>query len=78
MNLAIHPTFCEPSWAVQSETEPTGDAVSDAEMVRAVRGGDTERFGVLVARHQGRLFGVARRYLRRDVEVADLGQDVLI
>jgi RNA polymerase sigma-70 factor (ECF subfamily) len=78
VNIAIHPTFCEPSWAVQSETEPTGDAVSDAEIVRAVRGGDTERFGVLVARHQGRLFGLARRYLRREDEVADLVQDVLV
>jgi RNA polymerase sigma-70 factor (ECF subfamily) len=33
---------------------------------------------VLVTRHQSRLFALARRYLRREEDVADLVQDVLV
>lgn len=50
----------------------------DAEIVRVVRAGDTEQFGVLVGRHQTRLFALVRRYLRREDDVADLVQDVLV
>ena len=54
------------------------ESLSDAEIVRAVRAGDTDRFGVLVGRHQSRLFSLARRYLRREDDVADLVQEVLV
>jgi len=78
VNIAIHPTFGGQTWDLRPESEPSDDAISDAEIVRAVRAGDTERFGVLVARHQVRLFSLARRYLRREDDVADLVQDVLV
>lgn len=51
---------------------------SDADIVTAVRGGDTRRFEELVVRHQSRLFGIARRYARREEEVADIVQEVFL
>ena len=55
------------------ETEP-----SDAEIVAAVCGGDTERFSELVTRYQSRLFATARRYARREIEVQDIVQDIFL
>lgn len=55
------------------ETEP-----SDAEIVAAVCGGDTERFSELVTRYQARLFATARRYARRESEVQDIVQDIFL
>jgi RNA polymerase sigma-70 factor (ECF subfamily) len=62
------------------KSEPTlaPEAFSDTEIIRRVLAGETERFGVLVTRHQTRLFALARRYLRREEDVADLVQDVLV
>jgi RNA polymerase sigma-70 factor (ECF subfamily) len=51
---------------------------SDAEIVAAVRGGDTRRFEELVIRHQSRLFAIARRYARREEEIADIVQEVFL
>jgi len=64
----------------ESNSEPTlaPEAFSDTEIIRRVLAGETERFGVLVTRHQTRLFALARRYLRREEDVADLVQDVLV
>jgi len=64
----------------KSKSEPTlaPEAFSDTEIIRRVLAGETERFGVLVTRHQTRLFALARRYLRREEDVADLVQDVLV
>jgi RNA polymerase sigma-70 factor (ECF subfamily) len=78
VNIAIHPTFGGQTWSVESEAPVALESVSDAEIVRAVRAGDTEQFGVLVERHQTRLFALVRRYLRREDDVADLVQDVLV
>jgi len=56
------------------KSEPTlaPEAFSDTEIIRRVLA------GVLVTRHQTRLFALARRYLRREEDVADLVQDVLV
>jgi RNA polymerase sigma-70 factor (ECF subfamily) len=78
VNVAIHPTFGEQTWTSESEVTSAPEAVSDAEIIRRVLAGETERFGVLVTRHQSRLFALARRYLRREEDVADLVQDVLV
>ena len=51
---------------------------SDAEIVAAVCGGDTERFAELVQRYQSRLFATARRYARREDEVQDIVQEVFL
>jgi RNA polymerase sigma-70 factor (ECF subfamily) len=53
--------------------EPT-----DAELIKAVLGGETSCFEVLVARYQPRIFGTARKYARRDSEVEDIVQEVFL
>lgn len=53
--------------------EPT-----DAELVAAVRGGDSERFEELVRRYQPRLFATARRYARREDEIEDIVQEIFL
>ncbi len=53
-------------------------AALDAAAVAAVRAGDTARFEELVNRHSPRLFGLARKYTRREADVADLVQDVFL
>ncbi|MCE2827443.1 MAG: sigma-70 family RNA polymerase sigma factor [Verrucomicrobium sp.] len=78
MNLAIHPPIPMASWARSPEAPGVAEIPSDAEIVRAVREGDADRFGELVRRHQARLFALARRYLRREEDVADLVQEVLV
>lgn len=50
----------------------------DAAAVAAIRSGDTSRFEELVIRHSPRLFGLARKYTRREADVADLVQDVFL
>jgi len=78
VNIAIHPLVSVGSWASRPETSAPVELLSDAQLVRAVREGDADRFGELVQRHQARLFALARRYLRRDEDVADLVQEVLV
>ena len=51
---------------------------SDAEIVTAVCGGDSERFSELVTRYQPRLFATARRYARREDEVQDIVQEIFL
>ena len=53
--------------------EPT-----DADLIKAVLGGDTSSFEVLVARYQPRVFGTARKYARRESEVEDIVQEVFL
>jgi len=51
---------------------------SDAEIIRAVLGGDTESFEVLMVKYQPRVFATARRYARREDEVQDIVQEVFM
>jgi RNA polymerase sigma-70 factor (ECF subfamily) len=51
---------------------------SDTEIITAVRGGDSGRFEELVRRYQPRLFATARRYARRESEVEDIVQAILV
>ena len=44
----------------------------------AVRAGDTAAFEPLVRKHQARIFGIARRYARRESEVEDIVQEVFL
>lgn len=57
---------------------PEEDPRPDAELVRAVLAGEREAFAPLVIRHQPRLFALARRYARREDEVADIVQEALL
>src|SRR3954468_1390098 len=52
--------------------------VSDGELLAAHVGGDAEAFGVLVRRHQDRLWAVALRTLGDREEAADALQDALV
>lgn len=79
VNIAINPPFQVAPWAhARVDADSSAEERSDAEIVRAVREGDADQFGVLVQRHQVRLFALARRYLRREDDVADLVQEVLV
>jgi RNA polymerase sigma-70 factor (ECF subfamily) len=78
VNIAIHPPLQAAPWACPRTDSPAAASPSDVEIVRAVRAGDAERFAELVERHQARLFLLARRYLRREEDAADLVQEVLV
>jgi len=49
---------------------------SDADLIKAVLRGDTASFEPLVAKYSPRVFSTARRYARRESEVADIVQEV--
>ncbi len=48
--------------------------VDDSDLLEAIAHGDERAFGELVARYQGRFYGVARRMLRSDADAADAVQ----
>ena len=54
-------------------SEPT-----DKELIAAVLEGDASSFEPLVTRYQPRVFATARRYARREDEVADIVQEIFI
>jgi RNA polymerase sigma-70 factor (ECF subfamily) len=51
---------------------------SDAELVAAVIGGDLTSYEELIKRHQPRIFGMVRRYSRRESDAEDIVQEVFI
>lgn len=51
---------------------------SDADLVRSALAGEADAFGLVVRRHQSRLFQLARRHLRDESEAADLVQDIFL
>jgi RNA polymerase sigma-70 factor (ECF subfamily) len=51
---------------------------TDAELIAAVLGGDTDSFEPLLKKYQPRVFATARRYARRDSEVEDIVQEVFL
>jgi RNA polymerase sigma-70 factor (ECF subfamily) len=51
---------------------------SDAEIISAVLRGETERFEILIQRHQAKVFATARRYARRESDVEDIVQEVFL
>lgn len=67
---------------MSSEMGAAGPSLSRAEedlaIVRAVLGGDRERYGELMRRHQARVFAAVRRYSRREDEVEDIVQEVFL
>lgn len=50
----------------------------DAELVQAVRAGDSRAFTQLVERYQERLFSLARHYTRNRSEIEDIVQDAFV
>jgi RNA polymerase sigma-70 factor (ECF subfamily) len=51
---------------------------ADREVIRAVRRGDREAFGLLVQRYQGRLFGLAFMIVRDQAGAEDVTQDAFV
>jgi RNA polymerase sigma-70 factor (ECF subfamily) len=51
---------------------------SEAELISAVRNGDSASFEPLLQKYQPRVFATARRYARRESEVEDIVQEVFI
>jgi len=51
---------------------------ADADLIAAVRAGDTASFELLVIKYQRRVFITARRYARRESEVEDIVQEVFV
>jgi RNA polymerase sigma-70 factor (ECF subfamily) len=52
--------------------------ISDEEIARAVQGGDSERFGLLVERYEKRLLRYGTRFIRDGADIEDLVQDIFI
>lgn len=52
--------------------------VPDKELIAEALAGQTESFEPLVVKYQPRVFALARRYARREDEVADIAQTVFI
>jgi len=51
---------------------------SDRELVDAARGGDLQAFGVLVRRHQRRIFRLAVHLLRNTTDAEDVAQETFV
>jgi RNA polymerase sigma-70 factor (ECF subfamily) len=51
---------------------------SDRELVDAARAGDSDAFGVLVRRHQKRIYRLAVHLLRDAAEAEDVTQDTFV
>jgi RNA polymerase sigma-70 factor (ECF subfamily) len=52
--------------------------LSDSELIAAVLRGETASFEELVKKYQGRIFAMARRYVRHEHEVEDIAQEIFI
>lgn len=58
--------------------DPRGDDRGDAALLAAHAGGDPDAFGVLLARHRDRLWGLALRTAGNREDAADALQDALV
>lgn len=52
--------------------------LSDEELARAAKAGDAEAFGVLVMRHQGRVYGFMLKVTRSPATAEDLAQEAFL
>ena len=59
------------------EGDTDGEAVPDAELLRAHVAGDPDAFATLVTRHQDRFWTIALRIMRNPEDAADALQDAL-
>jgi RNA polymerase sigma-70 factor (ECF subfamily) len=66
-----------PSLASAASASATPE-FSDGEIIARVRAGETAAFELLVARYQPKIFGVVRRYARRESDVQDVVQEIFV
>lgn len=55
-----------------------GDAISDEDVVRRIRSGETELYEILMRRYNQRLYRVARSILRNEAEAEDVMQEAYV
>src|SRR5436189_2459751 len=67
------PPSIAPAVSASTPSEP-----GDAEIIARVRGGETAAFELLIARYQPKIFGVVRRYARRESDVQDVVQEIFV
>lgn len=65
-----------PQWG--GKPDATAHHALDAAAVARVRTGDADHFEEIVERHSPRLFGLVRKYVRRESDAADLVQDIFL
>lgn len=56
--------------------QPNPGVEQEAEIVKRVQGGDQESFGLLVERHERRVFSIIFHLVRRRDEVEDIAQEI--
>src|SRR5688572_227522 len=66
------------SMSIQPQLERAAEPLSDEEVVRRVRGGDTAFFEVLMRRHNQRLYRAVRAVLRDEAEAEDVMQQAYL
>jgi RNA polymerase sigma-70 factor, ECF subfamily len=59
-------------------TPPSAAAPTDSELIAAIRRGDTNQFETMIVRYQPKIFGMVRRYARREDEVQDIAQEIFL
>ena len=52
--------------------------IGDSEIIAKVRAGDAAAFELIIARYQPKIFGVVRRYARRESDVQDVVQEIFV
>ena len=74
MKAEASQTPIAPASSPIASTEP-----SDSELIALiVKGGQTSAFETLVTRYQPKIFGVVRRYARRETDVQDIVQEIFV
>jgi RNA polymerase sigma-70 factor, ECF subfamily len=56
--------------------QPKPGVEQEVEVIKRVQGGDQEEFGLLVERHQRRVFSIIYHLVRRRDEVEDIAQEI--
>lgn len=50
----------------------------EAQLIERIKAGESHCFETLIVRYQPRIFGIARKYARREIEIEDIVQEVFI
>jgi RNA polymerase sigma-70 factor (ECF subfamily) len=68
----------DPAEATNPPLASAASSPSDLEIIAAIRAGATNQFETLVVRYQPKIFGMVRRYARREDEVEDIAQEIFV